>query len=87
MLHERVFMTAGRNGRRKPENTSAIYTTAMELERDLLDQLLLVHHRARQEDGEATPASTHMPVDDAERKRMLSAIRAMVHQSSVRFSQ
>jgi hypothetical protein len=87
MLHERVLKNAGQNGRKKPENTSAIYTSAMEDEPDLLDQLLLVHHRAREENGGTAPGSQPMPVDDAERKKMLSAVRAMVHQSSVRFSE
>jgi len=87
MLHERVFRTAGQSGRRKPPNTSAIYTTAKEQQPDLLDQLLLVHHRARQENGEAMQGSHPMPGDDTERMRMLSAVRAMVDQSSVRFSE
>ena len=86
MLHERLFRAAGRNGRQRPENTGAIYTSAMEEEPDLLDQLLLVHHRARQENGEVNTGSHPVMVDDAERKKMLSAVRAMVNRSAARFS-
>lgn len=81
-LHFQVWRAARQCGRRAPENTSAIYAMAMAATPDLLDQLLLVHHRALQEEGEpAHPAGP--PVDDIERKRMLSAVRATVDRVSV----
>jgi hypothetical protein len=81
-LHLQVWRAARRCGRRTPENTSAIYAMAKAATPELLDQLLLVHHRALQEEGElAHPARP--PVDDIERKRMLSAVRATVDRVSV----
>lgn len=81
-LHLQVWRAARQCGRRTPENTSAIYAMAKAATPDLLDQLLLVHHRALQEQGELVhPARP--PVDDIERKRMLSAVRATVDRVSV----
>jgi hypothetical protein len=81
-LHFQVWRAARQCGRRTPENTSAIYAMAKAATPELLDQLLLVHHRALQEEGElARPAGP--PVDDIERKRMLSAVRATVDRVSV----
>jgi hypothetical protein len=81
-LHLQVWRAARQCGRRTPENTSAIYAMAKAATPELLDQLLLVHHRALQEEGElAQPAGP--PVDDIERKRMLSAVRATVDRVSV----
>ncbi len=55
-LHLQVWRAARECGRRTPENTSAIYAMAKAATPQLLDQLLLVHHRALQEQGElATP--------------------------------
>jgi hypothetical protein len=87
MLHERVWKSASRNGRGEPVNTSAIYTAAIAEDPDLLDQLLLVHHRVRQEQGEIQPDAPTPQTDDGERRRMLSAVRATVRQSAARFHQ
>jgi hypothetical protein len=82
-LHFQVWRAARQCGRRTPENTSAIYAMAMAATPQLLDQLLLVHHRALQEEGELPPHPVAPPVDDIERKRMLSAVRATVDRVSV----
>ena len=82
-LHFQVWRAARQCGRRTPENTSAIYAMAMAATPQLLDQLLLVHHRALQEEGELPPHPVVPPVDDIERKRMLSAVRATVDRVSV----
>lgn len=81
-LHFQVWRAARQCGRRAPENTSAIYAMAKAATPQLLDQLLLVHHRALQEEG-ALPHPAGPPVDDIERKRMLSAVRATVDRVSV----
>jgi hypothetical protein len=82
-LHFQVWRAARQCGRRTPENTSAIYAMAMAATPQLLEQLLLVHHRALQEGGELPPHPAAPPVDDIERKRMLSAVRATVDRVSV----
>lgn len=87
MLHERVWKSARRNGRGEPVNTNAIYTAAIAEDPDLLDQLLLVHHRVRQEQGEIDADTQAPETGDGERKRMLSAVRATVRQSAARFNQ
>ena len=86
MLEERVIHAAGQNGRCEPVNTSAIYTMAVAEAPDLLDQLLFVHHRVREEQGEVPQGDPPPDQDDAERKRLLSAVRATVRQSSVRYN-
>jgi hypothetical protein len=86
LLHDRVRKAAAGRGRPEPENTSAIYAMAQSEVPDLLDQLLLVHHRVEQERGEVRQGPTPPPPDDRERKRMLSAVRAMVHRSAERFN-
>lgn len=87
MLHDRVQRAAAARGfAPAPESTSAIYTLAKAEVPDLLDQLLLVHHRACEERGEATPGpDADLPRDDGERKRMLSAVRAAVLRGEHRF--
>jgi hypothetical protein len=84
MLHDRVQVAANRSGHRAPNDTSSIYAVASSEAPDLLEQLLLVHHRVRQEEGEelAPDPPQH---DDGERKRMLSAVRATVQQAEMRF--
>ena len=82
-LHFQVWRAARQCGRRAPENTSAIYAMAKAATPDLLDQLLLVHHRALQEEGALSHQPAGPPVDDIERKRMLSAVRATVDRVSV----
>jgi hypothetical protein len=82
-LHFQVWRAARQCGRRTPENTSAIYAMAKAATPDLLDQLLLVHHRALQEEGALPHHPAGPPVDDIERKRMLSAVRATVDRVSV----
>jgi hypothetical protein len=84
MLHDRVQVAANRSGHRAPNDTSSVYTVASSEAPDLLEQLLLVHHRVRQEQGETLP--TNPPnEDDLERKRMLSAVRATVQRAELRF--
>ena len=83
-LHSQVNRAARNCGRHQPENTSEIYAMAAAATPELLDQLLLVHHRVREERGEATESPAHPPVDDVERKRMLSAVRATVDRMTFR---
>ncbi len=82
-LHSQVFRVARSCGRHTPENTSAIYAMAVAATPDLLDQLLLVHQRVREErneiEGMEAPST-----DDIERKRMLSAVRATVDRAAHR---
>ena len=82
-LHFQVWRAARQCGRRAPENTSAIYAMAKAATPDLLDQLLLVNHRALQEEGALPQHPAGPSVDDIERKRMLSAVRATVDRVSV----
>ena len=82
-LHIQVWRAAHQAGRRTPENTNAIYAMAKAATPELLDQLLLVHHRALQEQGELPDNPPDLPVDDVERKRMLSAVRATVDRMSM----
>jgi hypothetical protein len=86
MLHDRVRKAAAKNGRSEPQNTSSIYTVASTETPDLLDQLLLVHHRVGQEQGDIDPADAAPVEDHGERQRMLSAIRATVQRSEARFN-
>jgi hypothetical protein len=83
-LHERVGRVALASGRSLPENTSAIYTMAQSETPELLDQLLFVHSKVRQERGEAASLSDTF-TDDCERQAMLSAVRAAVGRSRARF--
>lgn len=73
------------NGCGGAENTSAIYAAAMREFPDLLEQLLCVHQRTRQELGEVPPkAPPASQLSDVERRRMLSAVRAAVLRSQMR---
>jgi hypothetical protein len=85
-LHTQVSSAARNCGRHQPVNTSEIYAMAAAATPELLDQLLLVHHRVREERGEivADGATQQPPVDDMERKRMLSAVRATVDRMTFR---
>jgi hypothetical protein len=83
-LHDRMQVTATSKGHRAPVDTSSIYTMASSEAPDLLEQLLLVHHRVRQEQGEEVPSDPPRD-DDLERKRMLSAVRATVQRAELRF--
>jgi hypothetical protein len=51
---------------------------------EMLDQLLLVHHRVREEQGEIPEGDPPPDQDDSERRRLLSALRATVRRSSLR---
>jgi len=82
-LHIQVSRAAKKCGRHEPDNTSAIYAMAVAATPDLLDQLLLVHHRVDEERGNATDDGVP-PCDDIERKRMLSAVRATVERAASR---
>jgi hypothetical protein len=83
-LHLQVWRAARQCGRHAPENTAAIYAMAKAATPDLLDQLLLVHHRVLEEEHSELVPSAVLPVDDIERKRMLSAVRATVDRVSSR---
>ncbi len=83
-LHSQVGRAATDCGRHQPENTAEIYAMAAAATPELLDQLLLVHHRVREERGEVVVAPEQPPVDDLERKRMLSAVRATVDRVSLK---
>lgn len=83
-LHLQVWRAARQCGRHAPENTAAIYAMAKAATPDLLDQLLLVHHRVLEEEDQQVPRQTSPPIDDIERKRMLSAVRATVDKVSTR---
>lgn len=84
MLHDRVQVAATQSGHRAPNDTSSVYTMAASEAPDLLEQLLLVHHRVRQEQGETMELDPPRE-DDLERKRMLSAVRATVQRAELRF--
>jgi len=87
IIKGRVRKVASERGQAPPpDTTSAIYTVAAKEAPELLDQLFCVHQRARQERGEpivVPPPGTEL--SDLERKRMLSAVRAAVTQTHVRF--
>ncbi len=85
MLHDRVDRAAFERGKGPPKNTQAIYTAAKAESPELLDQLLYVHQKASQEAGENSPQTAAAPPDEAERLRMLSAVRAAVGKSTARF--
>jgi len=80
LLHQRVADAARACGRlRPPEDTTAIYSAAMVSAPGLLDQLFAVHNLAGAEGAdEAHGKGAAPPVSDAERRRMLSAVRAAV---------
>ncbi len=79
-LHEKVGLIARARGWLKPpENTSAIYQLAAAGAPALLDELLSVHVRASFERSPDDDRAAS--VNDAERKRMLSAVRACVARS------
>jgi nucleotidyltransferase/DNA polymerase involved in DNA repair len=83
-LHLQVWRAARQCGRHAPENTAAIYAMAKAATPDLLDQLLLVHHRVLEEETKDVAEHSTPPLDDIERKRMLSAVRATVDRASSR---
>jgi hypothetical protein len=82
-LHERVVEAARADGHRHlPDDTSSIYAMAMTTVPGLLDELICVHQLASQERGEMAPRRSNVPpLNDIERKRMLSAVRATVYRS------
>ncbi|MCP4896509.1 MAG: hypothetical protein GY906_05990 [bacterium] len=83
-LHDRVEDVARERGRiRPPSDTSSIYTMAANEAPALLDELIKVHQLACLERGELPPEAPAKG-SDAERKRMLSAVRATVYRSRVR---
>jgi nucleotidyltransferase/DNA polymerase involved in DNA repair len=86
-LHLQVWRAARQCGRHAPENTAAIYAMAKAATPDLLDQLLLVHHRVIEEEHSELAQSSVPPIDDIERKRMLSAVRATVDRASTRLGE
>ena len=83
LLHERMdrsFRTSNAN-RRPPNNTSALYIWANNQAPAALDQLYCIHLEALQERGEIPRREHRIPSSEAERKRMLSAVRACVSRS------
>jgi len=85
-LHEKVCSSSvSANGLGVPENTGAIYRQAMHVAPELLDQLLNVHVRACEEQGEPPLSESRPTNDDIERRQMLSAVRAAVMRSQARF--
>ena len=85
MLHDRVSRVAEAENKYPPQNTSAIYTSASTSAPELLDQLLLVHRRVREERGEKVAPNPPNLMADRERQAMLSAVRAAVGRSQARF--
>jgi len=81
MLHDRVRRAAQSHGRLPPQNTSSIYTSASEEAPELLDQLLFVHRRVNQEEGNEVLPTPPDGLDHGDRKAMLSAVRAAVNQT------
>lgn len=80
LLHERMdhsFRTSN-STRRPPDNTSALYIWAANQAPAMLDQLYRVHLEALQERGEIPRKNHRVPCSEADRKRMLSAVRACV---------
>jgi hypothetical protein len=85
-LHEKVCSSSvSAHGLGVPENTSAIYRQAMRVAPELLDQLINVHVRACEEQGEPPLSDQRPSTDDMQRRQMLSAVRAAVMRSQTRF--
>jgi len=80
VLTNRVSKAATSKGQAPPpDNTNAIYVAAVREAPELLDQLLLVHQRAREESGEKPSVPKPEPsVSEVDRRKMLSAVRAAV---------
>lgn len=85
MLHDRVDRAAFERGKGPPKNTQAIYTAAKTESPELLDQLLYVHQKASQEAGDKASENSAGQMDETERLKMLSAVRAAVGKSTARF--
>lgn len=82
LLHNRVERVSSEGRPTSPPlDTSAIYGRAVSVAPELLQRLLHVHQLACTERGEVAGALTEVPVDDRERKQMLSAVRAAVHRA------
>lgn len=80
LLHERMdssFRDSNGN-RRPPDNTSALYIWASGQAPAMLDQLYRVHLEALKERGEIPHKDHRVPNSEADRRRMLSAVRACV---------
>jgi hypothetical protein len=82
-LHEQVARASRADGRiRPPADTSGVYAMALRVAPDLMERLFEVSHLARVERGEVPPVEPfEPPISDGERKRMLSAVRAVVKRS------
>jgi len=80
LLHERMAQSfrASHGNRRPPESTSALYIWAAGQAPAMLDQLYHVHLEGLKERGEIPHQEHRIPSTEAERKRMLSAVRACV---------
>lgn len=88
-LHERVTEAARQRGQLQPaESTSAVYSLAMTVAPGLLDQLLCVYQLLNGEPGAGRNGSAvegpGRASSEAERRRMLSAVRAAVGRSRLR---
>ncbi len=80
LLHERMDRSfrADHGSRRPPDNTSALYIWAAGQAPAMLDQLYHIHLEGLQERGEIPRKEYQVPSSEADRKRMLSAVRACV---------
>ncbi|MEN8164517.1 MAG: hypothetical protein ABFS37_10345 [Acidobacteriota bacterium] len=80
LLHERMdrSLRDSNTNRRPPDNTSALYIWASNQAPDMLNQLYSIHLEALKERGEIPRKEHRVPSSDAQRKRMLSAVRACV---------
>lgn len=88
LLHERMARSFGAShhgNRRPPDNTSALYIWATDQAPAMLDQLYHIHLEALQERGEIPRQEHLIPSSEANRKRMLSAVRASVSRTRGRF--
>jgi hypothetical protein len=81
MLHDRVHRAARGRGHGAPVNTSSIYASAQDEVPELLDQLLLVHKRVGEERGDLVRQHDLDELTDADRRAMLSAVRAAVNRT------
>jgi len=80
LLHDKVDQAARDRGAPPPQDTSAIYTLAVAAAPGLLDQLISVHQLAdRERGGYGRHRGGFRSLNEGERKRMLSVVRATVY--------
>jgi len=81
ILHCRIHRMARARGHVSPQNTGSIYASAEQEAPELLDQLFFVHRRVGEELGEEMDPTPPDRLDEAQRRAMLSAVRAAVNRS------